>query len=133
MLSLVPSSGLGAPASLPRHHNSSGGEGGHYPQGLIIGAQKAATTSVFELLKDSHLICGHGGLPAHDLHEKEDHYFDRSQKDWLAAREKNPKEYYEFFGQKGCDYWVDATPNYLFDNAAPIRMVEVMPDEWKKS
>lgn len=130
---------LSAPALLAghhgHHHNSSesGGKDGHFPQLMIIGAQKAATTSVFELLKDAKLVCGQGGLQPHDLHEKEAHYFDRSQKDWEAARTKNPREYFEFYGQKGCDTWADATPNYLFDNAAPARMVEIMPSGWQTS
>lgn len=101
------------------------------PHFLILGAQKAATTSVYELLKRSNLVCGRGALPLGDYREKEAHFFDQFEGVFNATSRKDYLDYYRH--QPGCSRFMDATPNYLFQPDVPARMVRLMSPEWVSS
>lgn len=83
---------------------------------LIIGAQKCATTTLFEHLR------AHPGI-AMPL-EKEVPFFTREQ--------CSPGDWKEFASQHftGCDkrLWGKATPQYMCDPAAAARIYQLMPD-----
>lgn len=85
------------------------------PDFLIIGAQKAGTTSLYEYLK------AHPALQS-NITAKEVHFFDEQYGKGLAWYRSNfPKE------KKGLLYY-EASPYYLFHPLAPQRIAEAIPD-----
>lgn len=105
------------------------------PQLMLIGAQKAATTSIFDLLHDAGLVCGRDvssldpGAPKG--RQKEAHFFDADPDAWGAnGGDNSGHNYIGWYTAPNCSAYLDATPNYLFDNDSPLRMVKVMPSDW---
>ncbi len=83
---------------------------------LIIGAQKCATTTLFEQLRVHPEIV----MPL----EKEVPFFthpDVSEDQWCAFASKH-------FGAPGKHLWGKATPQYLCDTSAAGRIASLMPD-----
>lgn len=92
---------------------------GHLPDIIILGAQRAGTTSLFNALKQHPDI-----QPAI---RKEVHYFDlhyRKGQAWYRSWFATP------FWQKDPDSirWMEATPYYLFHPQVPQRMKQTIPD-----
>ncbi len=84
------------------------------PTFLIIGAQKAGTTSLLEYLNEHPEV----GAPA----TKEVHYFDHHS-------ERPAAWYRSHFPRRGsCRHSGEATPYYLFHPAAPERVRAALPD-----
>ncbi len=85
------------------------------PDFLIIGAQKAGTTSLHAYL------CEHSRVPA--AAKKEVHFFDQEfhrGTDWYRAHFQRKKDGRTLSGE--------STPYYLFHPLAPQRAAEVLPD-----
>jgi len=108
----------------------------HWPRLLILGTQKAATSSLFEALmkihKTSNICEAHYDDDEPQHYEKEVHFFDRTDR-----FEKGPSFYCSRFStcyrarlrnttQIDLHTHVDATPNYL-DFGIASRMKETFP------
>lgn len=91
------------------------------PSFLVLGAQKAGTTSFFELLKQ------HPSIRAPRL--KEVNFFD---KDWSKGldhyRSVFPRESEMVDGTGGSAVTFDNTPSYLYHPRVPRRVKETLPD-----
>lgn len=113
---------------------------GNLPQFMLLGAQKAATTSVFRLLQDASvtvkgknqpLVCGRA---AGEAQLKESHFFDAPSDEFNNLDEKSLVGYrHQFTSDRGCARWMDATTSYLYDRDSAGRMLQVMPGSWMKS
>ncbi len=87
---------------------------GPTPTLLIVGVQKAATTTVSQILKSHALICG--------SLVKEVHYFDLNYS-------KGPNWYCRFFrNSKFCKISFEATPYYFYHPLVPGRVHDTNPD-----
>lgn len=89
------------------------------PNFLIVGAQKAGTTSLFSILKNHSQIFLHP--------KKELHFFDRD-----SDYEDGVKFYASYFRNTGSAKAIgEATPAYLFLSEIPGRIVETIGNEIK--
>jgi len=79
---------------------------------LVIGAQKCATTTLFELLRQHPRI----NMPL----EKEVPFFTRDDGDWAEFAARN-------FGVDDGRLWGKATPQYMGDPQVPERLAAAMP------
>ena len=116
---------------------------GCWPRLFIVGTQKGATTSLFGALHLEGAICGTvmsdavaqavPSLLGRDgyFSAKEAHIFDLKDSTW-SALVKQPWMYQSLYREKDCPQrtFLDATPRYIRDPAAPARMVELMPASW---
>lgn len=121
----------GMPAAAPDEASSTWGR----PKYMLIGAQKAGTTSVYDVLHEALKMCGstwEGAL----ADGKEAHFFDpyaETQADEDAQYPVGSAEkYINSFTGDGCSYFMDATPNYLYTGITPYRMITVMPASWQQ-
>lgn len=102
-------------------------EEGSWPPLYLIGAQKSATTSLFNLFDNHGLICGRHHKSG--MEEKEAHFFDQD-----AATDSAVHRYKEYYPKGHCKgKYMDATPAYLRDIEAPARMSRAMPNSVIKS
>lgn len=117
----------GAALALPA--SSSGGhcdENGCWPKYFLLGAQKAATTSVFQMLDDAKMICGATHYSSSNFMYKETHFLD------LYFNEDKTQYTSLYRRTDRCDgsNFMDATPNYLFDYDGPDRLQYMLPQVW---
>lgn len=104
---------------------SKGPQQGTWPRVMIIGTQKAATSSLWALLKTNPQLCGAYGLPGEPgFRRKELHFFDQ---DYIYG----PQHYLRHYIGGKCDrkqgMYMDATPSYLREPAVPRRVVQMIP------
>lgn len=103
---------------------------------MLLGAQKAATSSVFHVLHKAGMVCGSSNWVSAAGNSKEAHFFDM-QESWFKEHDNLYSEYVaQFSGDddeklpqfsgSGCTRFMDATPNYLFEGYGPERMRKVM-------
>ena len=88
---------------------------------FVIGAEKAGTTYLAQMLSAQHFISG--------AKTKELHYF--NEINGRGARNSNCKKpiaWYHSFFDKGSQMKLDATPVYLYENDALQRIKEYNPD-----
>ena len=107
--------------------------GGHLPQHVVLGAQKAATSSIFDMLKEAGLSCG---THHKDDKEKEAHFFDFYTEGWERWGKTSAAKlavYAALYDTTGCERYMDATPSYLAEFTVPHRMAQVMPASWINS
>jgi len=125
-------------------------EQGCWPRLFIIGTQKGASSSLFNVLHQEGIACGttmndavHQALPsafaalAQPLLFtaggliKEAHMLDMSKPDWRTLVER-PELYRSLYRIKDCPQrtFLDATPKYIRHPGAPSRLVELMPASW---
>ena len=125
-------------------------EQGCWPRLFIIGTQKGASSSLFNVLHQEGIACGttmndavHQALPsafaalAQPLLFtaggliKEAHMLDMSKPDWRTLMER-PELYRSLYRIKDCPQrtFLDATPKYIRHPGAPSRLVELMPASW---
>jgi Sulfotransferase domain len=94
------------------------------PDFIIVGAQKAGTTSLYHLLRQ------HAGL--RPSFEKEVHFFDGGLDPRVDAYEKGPDWYRAHFPRTSRSSpghrSFEASPLYLFHPLAPGRISELVPD-----
>ena len=116
------------------------GQQGCWPRLFIIGTQKAATTSLFGALHEEGAICGTvmseavaQAVPRFGdfFSAKEAHIFDLKDSMWRTLV-KQPWMYQSLYRVQDCPQrtFLDATPRYVRNPAAPSRMVELMPASW---
>lgn len=98
------------------------------PHLMLIGAQKAATTAVFDLLSSEVGVCG--AKDATTPLNKEAHFFDKGVHNKFNRSAIH--DYQEQYTQAGCSRYIDATPNYLLDYKASQHMA-YMPPQWKET
>ncbi len=79
---------------------------------VIIGAQKCATTTLFELLRQHPKV----NMPL----EKEVPFFTDAEADWPAFARR-------YFGDADDRLWGKATPHYMGDPTVPARLGAAMP------
>jgi hypothetical protein len=101
------------------------------PSFLIIGAQRAGTTSLFDYLRRHPEVAGPAGGERFVVRRKEVHFFDDRFAmgiDWyrsffpLAARQRHAR-------RRGRDLVAgEATPYYMFHPAVPERVASTLPD-----
>ncbi len=117
-----------------------------FPHVFLLGAQKAATTSLFQLVHDIGMACPANtllaGVPRTNntlnaikfqnvTHGKEAHIFDLL--DARSAIQRDPAIYSRMYELVGKDpacrgkFW-DATPNYLSSRSAPQQMLQILPE-----
>lgn len=97
----------------------------HTPDFLVVGAQKAGTTSLLRYL-EAHPDVRTPSVPgADDLAAKELHFFDRDEAELDLAdyRANFPLS----LGRAGAVTVGEATPVYLFDPRVPGRVAELLP------
>jgi len=128
-------------------------EQGCWPRLFVIGAQKGATSSLFNVLHGEGIACGTmmnsavtqampsagGGIPggaaalatAAGGLVKEAHMLDMAKPDWrtLVAR---PELYRSLYRVADCPQrtFLDATPKYIRHPGVPGRLVALMPAAW---
>lgn len=95
--------------------------GNCFPRYYLLGAQKAGTTSVFQMLSAADLICGATANDPNSYKYKEAHFFDLN---YVADASKYAALYPTSSKCDGSNF-MDATPNYLFDHDVPTRMSEL--------
>lgn len=103
----------------------------------LVGAQKASTTALFQLLRTSSGICGAtarpGSFPAASY--KEVHFFDNDGVPWEGAEgaRANASLYTRLFRREECASrrFLDATPQYQYSWHAPMRMSLFVPETWR--
>ena len=83
------------------------------PDVVIVGAQKAGTTSLYRYL------CQHPDISG--ALKKEVHYFDNNH-------DRHPLWYRSNFGMSGEEITIEATPKYLFHKVTLWRMSVLLPD-----
>lgn len=95
-----------------------------YPDVLMIGAMKAGTTSLSNLMRDNPGICGYG--------EKEKHFFNGG--DYAHKYEASVKKYLDEFKEcKKDQLTLDSTPGYSVEPNVVDRMMETYtPEVWTK-
>lgn len=94
------------------------GVGQRLPALIIVGAMRAGTTSLFNLL------AGHPQVAA--PFRKEVHYFDLHfgrGTSWYRRQFRRPRT-----GQSGCIVGVESSPYYMFDPRVPGRMAALVPN-----
>ena len=120
-------------------------EQGCWPRLFILGTQKGATTSLFQVLQREGVACGTKineavsqalpNLKGAFNHEtgiaKEPHIFDIARTDWPTLMEQ-PGLYRSLYRVHDCPQrtFLDATPNYIHHPGAPGRLVELLPASW---
>ena len=87
----------------------------HRPDFLIIGAQKAATTSLYNYLNQLPGICGAGN--------KEIYYFDREQN--FGRNDRWYHSHFKAFSKS--QLFFEATPNYFYYPWVPRKIYEYNP------
>ena len=114
---------------------------GCWPRLFIVGTQKGATTSLFGALRQEGAVCGTVMSEAVEqavpdfarsyFSTKEAHVFDLKDSIWSALVQQ-PSLYQSLYRVEDCPQrtFLDATPRYIRDPAAPARMVELMPASW---
>ena len=111
---------------------------GCYPRIFIIGAQKAATSSLFQSLQYHGTACGAvfpenspSFSPDLPSSEKEAHVFDVQGQSW-ADLMKEPSLFTRIYQPQDCPtrHFVDATPRYSRFPAAPAHMALLLPSHW---
>lgn len=126
---LVPSTAAGSSSSFTPEAQCSAE--GCWPTMFLVGAQKASTTALFQLLIQKSGVCGavarNGTFPAASY--KEAHFFDNDGIQWAEAR-ANPSMYTGLFRSEDCTgrRFLDATPQYQYSWHAPMRMSQFMPE-----
>ena len=113
------------------------GDEGCWPSMYLVGAQKASTTALFQLLRTSSGICGAkarpGSFPAASY--KEVHFFDNDGVPWEGAEgaRANASLYTRLFRREECASrrFLDATPQYQYSWHAPMRMSLFVPETWR--
>jgi hypothetical protein len=113
------------------------GDEGCWPSMYLVGAQKASTTALFQLLRTSSGICGAkarpGSFPAASY--KEVHFFDNDGVPWEGAdgARANASLYTRLFRREECASrrFLDATPQYQYSWHAPMRMRLFVPETWR--
>ena len=113
------------------------GDEGCWPSMYLVGAQKASTTALFQLLRTSSGICGAkarpGSFPAASY--KEVHFFDNDGVPWEGAEgaRANASLYTRLFRREECASrrFLDATPQYQYSWHAPMRMRLFVPETWR--
>ena len=110
------------------------GDEGCLPSMYLIGAQKASTTALFQLLRKSSGICGANARPGSfaTASYKEVHFFDNAGVPWEEAR-ANRSLYTRLFRREECASrrFLDATPQYQYSWNAPMRMSQFLPEAWR--
>ena len=124
-----------ARAAPPECSNS---QEGCWPLLYLIGAQKAATTSLFDLLRSRGLTCGakHSSdtfkPSGRFFSRKEVHLFDanRTEFSWVL---NSPQQYTRLYQSSDCTSgrFIDATP-CLHTWEAPRRMLQLVPKRWMR-
>lgn len=112
---------------------------GELPRLMLLGTQKAATTSLYSLLTEKAAdlkLCG--ANPPEAFSKKEFHFFDQTfsphsgtprfpkhatAQDLAAQYRKG------FHKNSSCSHRIDATPRYLYDTQSHVRMGR-MPNQW---
>ena len=98
----------------------------------LIGAQKASTTALFQLLRTSSGICGAKPRPGSyaAASYKEAHFFDNDGVPWERA---HTSLYTRLFRREDCASrrFLDATPQYQYSWHAPMRMSLFVPEAWR--
>jgi hypothetical protein len=97
---------------------------------MLLGAQKAATTSVFQLLQDAGMVCGASNTFNPNGIEKESHFWDMPDDKFPYGKNPAGKFIAQYKGHS-CTHFLDASPNYLFSRMAVFRMASSMPDTWR--
>ena len=110
-----------------------------WPRLFIIGAQKAATTSLWTALTELGTACGAGNtssLPRkskgrHPHTAKENHVFDMAESQWKELVEQ-PLRYKKLYLEANCPsrQFVDGTPRYIRNPVVPGRLKRLMPSGW---
>lgn len=111
---------------------------GCWPLLYLIGAQKAATTSLFDLLRSRGVACGakhssHTFKPSgRFFSRKEVHLFDANRTEFSRVL-KNPQQYTRLYQRPDCTagHFIDATP-CLHTWEAPRRMLQLVPKRWMR-
>ncbi|MGH7807993.1 MAG: sulfotransferase domain-containing protein [Thermodesulfobacteriota bacterium] len=83
------------------------------PKFLIIGVQKAGTTTLFHILNNTSILKGSA--------EKEIHFFDRD-----AYYKKGIDWYLDFFKGTNGQTTFEATPSYIYSKRVPKRIYETL-------
>ena len=120
-------------------------EQGCWPRLFILGTQKGATTSLFQVLNQEGGACGSmanariesalpnlkGAFNKESGIAKEPHVFDMARSEW-AKVVKEPGLYRSLYRVKDCPQrtFLDATPNYIHHPGAPGRVAELLPASW---
>ena len=108
------------------------GDEGCWPSMYLIGAQKASTTALFQLLRTSSGICGAKPRPGSyaAASYKEAHFFDNDGVPWERA---HTSLYTRLFRREDCASrrFLDATPQYQYSWHAPMRMRLFVPEAWR--
>ena len=120
-------------------------EQGCWPKLFILGTQKGATTSLFQLLHNEGSACGSitnqriesalpnlkGAFNGDTGMAKEPHIFDIVKPDWQKVA-KEPGLYRSLYRVSDCPQrtFLDATPNYIHHPGAPSRLAELLPTSW---
>ena len=109
-----------------------------WPHMFLVGAQKSATTSLFDLFHRNGAACGASYLPDQGMFKprhqffspKEVHLFD-APPDEFAEVVREPARYTRLYRRSACNalHQMDATP-YLHAWSAPLRMVQLIPPHW---
>jgi hypothetical protein len=110
-------------------------ERGCWPTLYLIGAQQTATTSIFNMLQQNQLICGHTSEIGHEDHRiKETHFFDEptywnGEWDDVLNGTDALRNYLSGYRKENCKAGVhmDATPSYLREYQGPTRMKHTIP------
>ena len=134
----MPAQQPAAPALLPSASadaftpEASCGDEGCWPSMYLIGAQKASTTALFQLLRTSSGICGAKPRPGSyaAASYKEAHFFDNDGVPWERA---HTSLYTRLFRREDCASrrFLDATPQYQYSWHAPMRMRLFVPEAWR--
>jgi len=122
---------------------------GCYPRLFIIGAQKAATASLFRALKTQCSSCGsvfpgswadlgQGGNQAavkeggNQAAVKEANVFNMAGALWQNLL-KDPKRYQELYRTENCPtrHFVDGSPQYSRSPISAARIPELLPSHWR--
>jgi hypothetical protein len=146
--SLQPASLLSQPREPPKGWPSEADqcdEQGCWPKLFIIGTQKGATTSLFQVLHNEGSACGSitnpriesalpnlkGAFNGESGMAKEPHVFDIVKPDWQKVA-KEPGLYRSLYRVSDCPQrtFLDATPNYIHHPGAPGRLAELLPASW---
>ena len=125
-------------------------QGNCWPRLFIIGTQKGASSSLFNVLHEEGIACGtmmndavHQALPTAAAAKaqparvaegglmKEAHMLDLSKPDWQTLL-KQPELYRSLYRVRDCPQrtFLDATPKYSRHPGAPGRLLELMPASW---
>ena len=109
---------------------------GCFPRFFLIGAQKAATTSLYSFLHDDGYVCGatiHEQMPKllKEIAEKEPHFFDPT----VFGEHHTPEKYRSLYPNGSCKTiagapstaFMDATPRYMRSWLAPQRIFDFAP------